>query len=208
MKKGGSLKDPFNIILAGVGGQGNVMASRVLANMLSLKGFWITIGETFGMSQRGGSVMSHIRVSGSSTWSPQIPKGKADLLISLEPIEAVRVMRVYGNPEVRAVVNTRPIHPVGVIAGDLQYPSLENIQKGLSALSPHLWMLDATEEAMKLGNPILSNIIMIGALCGLNLLPVGLTEFKAVIKNFFPEKHLDLNRRAFEIGREKVTNGI
>ncbi len=206
MKKDSNLKDPLNIILAGVGGQGNVMASRVLANMLSLKGFRITIGETFGMSQRGGSVMSHIRVSGTSTWSPQIPKGKADILIALEPIEAVRVMRIYGNPEIRVLVNTRPIHPVGVIAGDLNYPPLENIQKGLNALTPHLWMLDATEEAMKLGNPILSNIIMIGALCGLNLLPVGITEFKAIIKNFFPEKHLDINRRAFEIGKERVTN--
>jgi indolepyruvate ferredoxin oxidoreductase beta subunit len=206
MKKGTSLKDPLNIILAGVGGQGNVMASRVLANMLSLKGFWITIGETFGMSQRGGSVMSHIRVSGTSTWSPQIPKGKADILVALEPIEAVRVMRLYGNPEVKAVVNTRPIHPVGVIAGDLNYPPLENIQKGLNALTPHLWMLDATEEAMKLGNPIISNIIMIGALCGLSLLPVGISEFKAVIKNFFPEKHLEINRQAFEIGKEKVAN--
>jgi len=206
MKKDSNRKDPLNIILAGVGGQGNVMASRVLANMLSLKGFWITIGETFGMSQRGGSVMSHIRVSGTSTWSPQIPKGKGDILVALEPIEAVRVMRIYGNPEIRVLVNTRPIHPVGVIAGDLNYPALENIEKGLNALTPHVWMLDATEEAMKLGNPILSNIIMIGALCGLNLLPVGFTEFTAVIKNFFPEKHLDINRQAFEIGKERVTN--
>jgi indolepyruvate ferredoxin oxidoreductase beta subunit len=204
--KGSGLKDPLNIILAGVGGQGNVMASRVLANMLSLKGFWITIGETFGMSQRGGSVMSHIRVSATSTWSPQIPKGKADILIALEPIEAVRVMRVYGNPEVKAVLNTRPIHPVGVIAGDLNYPPLDDIAKGLSALTPHVWMLDATEEAVKLGNPILSNIIMVGALCGLNLLPVGMTEFNAVIKNFFPEKHLAINRQAFEIGRDRVMN--
>ena len=199
-------KDPLNIIMAGVGGQGNVMASRVLANMLSLKGYRVTIGETFGMSQRGGSVMSHIRVSATSTWSPQIPKGKADILIALEPIEAVRVMRVYGNPEVKAVLNTRPIYPVGVIAGDLNYPPLDDIVKGLSALTPHVWMLDATEEAMKLGNPILSNIIMIGALCGLNLLPVGDAEFKAVIKNFFPEKHLEINRQAFEIGKEKVAN--
>jgi indolepyruvate ferredoxin oxidoreductase beta subunit len=206
MKKDSNRKDPLNIILAGVGGQGNVMASRVLANMLSLKGFWITIGETFGMSQRGGSVMSHIRVSGTSTWSPQIPKGKGDILVALEPIEAVRVMRIYGNPEIRVLVNTRPIHPVGVIAGDLNYPALENIEKGLNALTPHVWMLDATEEAMKLGNPILSNIIMIGALCGLNLLPVGFAEFTAVIKNFFPEKHLDINRQAFEIGKERVTN--
>jgi len=195
-----------NIVIAGLGGQGVLKASDILAEAAFHAGHDVKKAEVHGMSQRGGSVMSHIRVSGTSTWSPQIPKGKADILIALEPIEAVRVMRIYGNPEIRVLVNTRPIHPVGVIAGDLNYPPLENIQKGLNALTPHLWMLDATEEAMKLGNPILSNIIMIGALCGLNLLPVGITEFKAIIKNFFPEKHLDINRRAFEIGKERVTN--
>jgi indolepyruvate ferredoxin oxidoreductase beta subunit len=199
-------KDPLNIIMAGVGGQGNVMASRVLANMLSLKGYKVTIGETFGMSQRGGSVMSHLRVSETSAWSPQIPKGRADVLIALEPIEAVRVMRAYGNSGVKVLVNTRAIHPVGVIAGDFEYPSLESIEKGLKELTPHVWVLDATEEAMKLGNPILSNIIMIGAVSGLNLLPVGMTEFKSVIRDFFPEKLLEVNRRAFEIGKEKVTS--
>jgi len=204
MKKSQSLKDPLNIIMAGVGGQGNVMASRVLANMLALKGYKITIGETFGMSQRGGSVMSHIRVSESSTWSPLIPKGKGDILIALEPVEAIRVMRTYGNPEVKVLVNTRPIHPVGVIAGELDYPSLERIQRALNSLTSHVWMLEATEEAMNLGNPILSNIIMIGAISGLNLLPIGMPEFKAVIRNFFPAKLLATNQRAFEIGKEKV----
>jgi indolepyruvate ferredoxin oxidoreductase beta subunit len=199
-------KDPLNIIMAGVGGQGNVMASRVLANMLSLKGYKVTIGETFGMSQRGGSVMSHLRVSETSAWSPQIPKGRADVLIALEPIEAVRVMRAYGNSGVKVLVNTRAIHPVGVIAGDSEYPSLEKIEAALKDLTPHVWMLDATEEATKLGNPILSNIIMIGAVSGLNLLPVGMPEFKSVIRDFFPEKLLEVNRRAFEIGKEKVTS--
>jgi indolepyruvate ferredoxin oxidoreductase beta subunit len=199
-------KDPLNIIMAGVGGQGNVMASRVLANMLSLKGYKVTIGETFGMSQRGGSVMSHLRVSETSAWSPQIPKGRADVLIALEPIEAVRVMRVYGNAKVKVLVNTRAIHPVGVIAGDFEYPPLESIENGLKELTPHVWVMDATEEAMKLGNPILSNIIMIGAVSGLNLLPVGMAEFKSVIRDFFPEKLLEVNRRAFEIGKGKVTS--
>lgn len=199
-------KDPLNIIMAGVGGQGNVMASRVLANMLSLKGYKVTIGETFGMSQRGGSVMSHLRVSETSAWSPQIPRGRADVVIALEPIEAVRVMRAYGNSGVKVLANTRAIHPVGVIAGDSEYPSLESIEKGLKELTPHVWMLDATEEAAKLGNPILSNIIMIGAVSGLNLLPVGMAEFKSVIRDFFPEKLLEINRRAFEVGKEKVTS--
>jgi indolepyruvate ferredoxin oxidoreductase beta subunit len=199
-------KDPLNIIMAGVGGQGNVMGSRVLANMLSLKGYKVTIGETFGMSQRGGSVMSHLRVSETSAWSPQIPKGRADILIALEPVEAVRVMRAYGNSGVKVLVNTRAIHPVGVIAGDSEYPPLEKIEGALRELTPYVWMLDATEEATKLGNPILSNIIMIGAVSGLNLLPVGMAEFKSVIRDFFPQKLLDVNRRAFEIGKGKVTS--
>ena len=199
-------KDPLNIIMAGVGGQGNVMASRVLANMLSLKGYRVTIGETFGMSQRGGSVMSHLRVSETSSWSPQIPKGRADILIALEPIEAVRVMRAYGNSGVKVLVNTRAIHPVGVIAGDSEYPPLEKIEGALRELTPYVWMLDATEEATRLGNSILSNIIMIGAVSGLNLLPVGMAEFKSVIRDFFPQKLLEVNRRAFEIGKGKVTS--
>ena len=77
--------DPFNLIITGVGGQGNVMASRVLGNMLSLNGFHVTIGETFGASQRGGSVMSHVRVSAAASLSPQIARGKGHMVIALEP---------------------------------------------------------------------------------------------------------------------------
>jgi indolepyruvate ferredoxin oxidoreductase, beta subunit len=198
------VQDPYNIIMTGVGGQGNVMGSRVLANMLSRKGYWVTIGETFGASQRGGSVMSHIRVSASTTWSPQIPKGKAHVVIALEPMEALRIMSSYGNREVNVLTNTRPIHPVSVIAGEHNYPSLETVKKTLDELSSHVWLIDATEEAMKLGNPILSNIIMIGAISGLDLLPVGLEDFMTVVRETFPEKFLDVNRRAFEIGSNKV----
>jgi indolepyruvate ferredoxin oxidoreductase beta subunit len=198
------VQDPYNIIMTGVGGQGNVMASRVLANMLSMKGYWITIGETFGASQRGGSVMSHIRVSAASTWSPQIPRGKAHVVIALEPMEAIRIMMTYGNREVNVLTNTRPIHPVSVIAGEQNYPDLESIKKTLDSLSSHVWLIDATDEAMKLGNPILSNIIMIGAISGLGLLPVGLEDFITVIRETFPEKLLNVNRQAFEIGRGKV----
>ncbi len=198
------IQDPYNIIMAGVGGQGNVMASRVLANMLSNKGYWITIGETFGASQRGGSVMSHIRVSAASTWSPQIPKGKAHIVIALEPVEAIRIMATYGNRNVNVLTNTRPIHPVSVIAGEFSYPDLDKIKSTLDGLTSHVWMLDATDQAMKLGNPILSNIIMIGAISGLGLLPIETDDFVAVVSETFPKKLLGVNREAFEIGRQQV----
>jgi indolepyruvate ferredoxin oxidoreductase beta subunit len=199
------VQDPYNIIMAGVGGQGNVMASRVLSNMLSMNGYWITIGETFGASQRGGSVMSHIRVSATTTWSPQIPKGKAHIVIALEPVEAIRILMTYGNRDVNVLVNTRPIHPVSVIAGEFNYPKFEDVKKALDSLSSRVWLIDATEEAMKLGNPILSNIIMIGAISGLGLLPIGPKDFLTVIRDTFPEKLLDVNRQAFEIGQKKVS---
>ncbi|PJA50011.1 MAG: indolepyruvate ferredoxin oxidoreductase, partial [Syntrophobacterales bacterium CG_4_9_14_3_um_filter_49_8] len=115
MEKQQLSKDPYNIVITGVGGQGNVMASRLLGNMLVRKGCQVTIGETFGASQRGGSVMSHLRVSAGSVWSPQIPKGRADIIAALEPVEALRVLMRYGNPEVMVLTNTRPLYPVAVI---------------------------------------------------------------------------------------------
>ena len=197
-------KDPYNVIITGVGGQGNVMASRILSNMLVHKGFNITIGETFGASQRGGSVMSHIRVSADSTWSPQIPKGKADIVVTLEPIEAIRVLMNYGNPEVKVLTNTRPIYPVGVISGELNYPSQEEIQDAIRDLSSGAWFIDATDEAVKLGNPILGNIIMIGALVGTGLLPVVRQDFQEVIRENLPAGTLDTNLKAFDLGVAKV----
>jgi indolepyruvate ferredoxin oxidoreductase, beta subunit len=197
-------KDPFNIIITGVGGQGNVMASRILSNMLVEKGFYVTIGETFGASQRGGSVMSHIRVSANATWSPQIPKGKADVVVTLEPIEAIRVLMSYGNPEVKVLTNTRPIYPVGVISGELNYPSPAEIQESIRDLSIQSWFVEATDEAVKLGNPILGNIIMIGALAGTGLLPIDRSDFQEVIKENLPAKALEANLQAFDLGVAKV----
>jgi len=195
-------KDPYNIIITGVGGQGNVMASRVLANMLVMKGFSVTIGETFGASQRGGSVMSHLRVSEKDTWSPQIPKGRAHVIVALEPTEAIRVLADYGNPDVKVVSNTRPIHPAGVIAGDLAYPALEETKKTAQGISSQAWFIDATDEALKLGHPILGNIIMLGALSGLDDLPLDKEDFREVIAKSLPQNKVGINMEAFDLGRK------
>ena len=122
--------DPYNLIITGVGGQGNVLASRLLGRMLLAQDYHITIGETFGASQRGGSVMSHLRISTRSAWSPQIPHGGAHMVLAIEPSEAFRVLAVYGNPGVQVIWNTRPIHPVSVITGQAVYPSREEIARG------------------------------------------------------------------------------
>jgi indolepyruvate ferredoxin oxidoreductase beta subunit len=196
--------DPYNVIITGVGGQGNVMASRVVGNMLSRKELSITIGETFGASQRGGSVMSHLRISAGSYWSPQIPKGNCHLIISLEPTEAMRVLMNYGNPDVKVLCNTRPVHAIGVISGEHQYPSMDDITSWIEELSDACWFLDATEKALEMGNPILGNIMMIGAAAGIGALPLDREDFEAVISETFSSDKLELNLKAFEMGVSMV----
>lgn len=198
--------DPYNLIITGVGGQGNVLGSRMIGTMLSENGYQITIGETFGASQRGGSVMSHMRISKSASYAPQIPKGKAHMIVALEPLEAIRVLTEYGNPSVKTVCNTRPLHPAGVIAGNVAYPSIENMQIWVKELSEKAWFLDSTEAAMKLGNAIFSNIIMAGALSATMDLPLLRKDFEFIVsQNFSPDK-AEANLKAFDIGYKLALN--
>jgi len=192
--------DPYNVIITGVGGQGNVMASRILGNMLSRKGLSVTIGETFGASQRGGSVMSHLRVSTGSSWSPQIPRGQGHLVISLEPTEAMRVLATYGNSAIKVLCNTRSIHAIGVISGEQQYPDLADIKLWVAELSEAAWFMDATEKAMEIGNPILGNIMMIGAAAGIGVLPLAREDFQAAISENLSADKQELNLKAYDMG--------
>jgi indolepyruvate ferredoxin oxidoreductase beta subunit len=175
--------------------------------MLVRDGYNVTIGETFGASQRGGSVMSHLRVSAEGSWSPQIPEGQADFIIALEPSEALRLLSAYGNPQVRVLSNTRPIHPVDVIAGDAVYPSMDEIRSSIEELTADAWFVDATDEAVKMGNPIYGNIIILGALAGTGAFPMDRQSFKAVIAESFPEDKLEANVSAYDLGIEMVSQG-
>jgi indolepyruvate ferredoxin oxidoreductase beta subunit len=196
--------DPYNLIITGVGGQGNVLASRIVADMLTRLGLFVTIGETFGASQRGGSVMSHLRISSASSYSPQIPRGRAHLVVALEPTEALRVLGVYGNQGVKVICNTRPIYSIGVICGEQSYPSQEEIRNWISELSEAAWFIDTTEAAMKLGNPIFGNIMAVGALAATGELPLNRGEFESVISEKIPADKLAVNLTAFDQGREMI----
>ena len=165
-------KDPYNIVITGVGGQGNVMASRVLANMLVRRGFRVTIGETFGMSQRGGSVMSHLRVSRDDGLEPADPEGEGG--------SDRRHRTGRGDPGACRLRQSRRQGPREHAAdlsrgGDHRRERIsapEKIREAVAALSAEACFLDATDEAIRLGNPILGNIVMIGAVAGLGVLPI------------------------------------
>jgi indolepyruvate ferredoxin oxidoreductase beta subunit len=204
MEKATLLCDPYNVIITGVGGQGNVMASRILGNVLSMKGLQITIGETFGASQRGGSVMSHLRISSASTWSPQIPEGCAHMVVALEPIEALRVLTVYGNPKTKALCNTRAIQPISVICGDSDYPSLGFLKQRILELTENAWFVDATDAALKLGNPIYGNIMMIGALAAIGDLPMEREDFRTVISESMTSEKTEANLSAYDAGARMI----
>jgi len=197
-----SKNEPYNLIITGVGGQGNVLSSQLIGQALVSKGYFVTIGETYGASQRGGSVMSHMRISSQKQLSPLIPKGKADIVVALEPVEGLRVLTVYGNPETIVIANTRPIYPVDVTSGQEKYPENEEIEKSLASLSRRVYSIPATEKAMEMGSPILGNMIMIGALLELELLPLSAEEFQETLAKNFDEKRLKINLQALEEGRK------
>ncbi len=201
-------KDPFNVIIGGVGGQGNVLASQILGEILVSQGYVVTIGETYGASQRGGAVMSHLRISARDQFSPIIPEGQCDLLVALEPAEGLRILDLYGNPRVMTLLNTRPIHPMDVISGNVPYPEISKVVARIKELSRRVWTLNATEVALEMGDPIFSNVVMLGALCAIEALPINRQGFESVIKDLLPSRTVDENMKAFDEGRERVQEVI
>jgi indolepyruvate ferredoxin oxidoreductase beta subunit len=197
-------KDPLNLIITGVGGQGNVVVSLLIGRALVAKDYFVTIGETYGASQRGGPVMSHVRVSKRVQYGPLIPEGKSDVILGLEPVETMRVMGQYGNPNVLIVVNTRPIYPLDVTVGNVQYPSDQVIRSMITELSRKAYFLKATDIAVDLGAPIFLNIVMTGALLALNVLPVTKEDMIETLKNTFSNQKLEINLRAFQMGMDAI----
>jgi indolepyruvate ferredoxin oxidoreductase beta subunit len=193
-------KDPINLIITGVGGQGNILISKVMGEAMLEEGYWVTIGETYGASQRGGSVASHVRISKTTQHGPLTPEGQADIILGLEPMESLRMLGTYGNPRTNVITNIRPIHPMAVAIGEAEYPSLDRIKQGIRELSHEAWYLDASEIAIELGAPLLTNMVMAGALIGSGLIPLEEEEFEHQLKMNFEKDRLSLNLKAFTLG--------
>jgi indolepyruvate ferredoxin oxidoreductase beta subunit len=198
-------KDPLNVIVTGVGGQGNVLIAQLIGRTLVRAGYHVTVGETYGASQRGGAVMSHLRVSRTAQFGPLIPEGGAHVILGLEPLETLRVLAQYGNSEVVVIANSRPVHPLAVTTGAAEYPSREQVVNTLEQLSSRSWLIDATDMALELGAGILTNIAMLGALVGSGALPASPEDFERELRESLPPEKLDLNLQAFRRGILEVT---
>ncbi len=194
------MKDPMNLIISGVGGQGNILVSEILAKAAVAVGYKVTVGESYGMSQRGGSVSSHIRLSRKLLYGPIIPSGCAHVIIGFEPVEAARATLEFGSNDVNIIVNPRPVYPVGVLMGKDKYPAIDVLLNQLKDMSDHVYYIESTNIASRAGNPVMQNIVMVGALAGFNYLYIPKETFVRIIGQVVPERVLELNMKAFNMG--------
>ncbi len=197
------MKDPLSLIVIGVAGQGNVVTSFLICNALVNEGYLVTFGQSYPAQQRGGPVINYIRVSKEVQASPIIPEGRADVIVAMEPVEAMRMLNQYGNPDVLVMVNPRPIQAMDIAGLGTKYPSVNKLLEDIEALSAKTWVVNATEEAQKLGDPIMANVVLVGSLVGSGVLPLDREIMEPVLRERFP-KALDINMKALDKGFELV----
>jgi indolepyruvate ferredoxin oxidoreductase, beta subunit len=188
---------PLNFVLVGVGGQGTLLASDVLAELGLKLGCDVKKAEVHGMSQRGGSVVSHLRW-GEQVFSPIIPPGEADVLVAFEKLEAARFIN-YLRPGGIVLVNDFCIEPVTVNANGVPYPTDEAIRGALEQAAGKSCWVKAAQIADELGNSRVANVVLLGALSA--LLDLDPSAWDEVLALRVPAKYLELNRKAFKAGR-------
>ena len=187
-----------NIIIAGVGGQGVVLMSEILGNAAVRDGLRVRGSEVLGMAQRGGSVFSNIRL-GDEVYAPLTTDGKCDVLIAVEPSEALRNIQ-YLNENTTVIINTRKVIPATVSLGKSSYPDIELILDKIKAVTPDLITMDATDLAEKAGSRQAANVVMLGTAFGCGKIPINLETVKDVIKSRVPARAIEANMRAFDSG--------
>jgi indolepyruvate ferredoxin oxidoreductase, beta subunit len=198
--------EELNIILAGVGGQGVILMSDLLGNSALQDGLNIQGSEVLGMAQRGGSVFSNIRI-GDDAVAPLTPQGKCDILIALEPSEALRYVRELA-PTSLVILNTTEVVPYTVSTGECSYPAFDVIVDMLEKVSDRIISVDVTKIAKEAGNVLAANTAMLGALFGSGRMPVKVETIKALIESRVPPKAVAANLRAFDMGYETVASSL
>lgn len=183
-----------SIMIVGVGGQGTLLASKLLGNVLIGAGYDVKLSEVHGMSQRGGSVVTYVRY-GEKVYSPIVDQGEADYILSFEILESARWIS-YLKKGGKLITNTQKTWPMPVITGAMTYP--ENIVEKLSAIAD-VQAVDALALATQAGSPKAVNVVLIGVLSRLMDIPEA--AWQKAIDETVPPKFLELNRRAFELGR-------
>ncbi|HML03408.1 MAG TPA: indolepyruvate oxidoreductase subunit beta [Candidatus Bathyarchaeia archaeon] len=192
-----------NLVLAGVGGQGVLLLAEILGNAAVEDGFNVRVSEIHGMAQRGGAVVSDVRI-GEKTLAPTILEGTADAIVGLEPMEALRSIK-YASHRTVILINTA-ITKSGITSRRMAYPSLEAIMEKIRIFSKNIITVEATDMAKALGNATVQNIVMIGALAATGKLPLKIETIRKSIRASINEKYVEINLKAFEAGMHHNSN--
>lgn len=206
--KGERMIKEFNIVIAGIGGQGSITLAYVLAQAAFLQDYGVKTSELHGLAQRYGSVPCHVRF-GEKIYSSVIMEGEANLVIGLEPLEAVRAC-YYGSKESKTVfvIDTKRIFPLSVQVCKEPYPSLAKIEKILKGFGERVFLVKASEAVRKItGSFVAANIYLLGFSCAKNLIPLEREFILEGMKKVFPEKLFELNKKVFEEGEKEGLYG-
>lgn len=188
--------DTKNIMIVGVGGQGTLLASKVLGHVLLSRGYDVKVSEVHGMSQRGGSVVTYVRY-GDKVYSPVIDKGEADVIVSFELLEAARWLE-YLKPQGQIITNTQEVEPMPVIIGAAEYPG--DLAEKMWAAGAKVDAGDFLALAEEAGSARAVNIVLMGRLSR-HFPEIGEEAWEEALEACVPEKFLEMNKKAFSLGR-------
>ncbi len=187
-----------NFLITGVGGQGTVLASDIMAAVGLASGHDVKKSDILGLAVRGGAVVGHVRW-GERVHSPIVPEGRVDYLIAFEILECLRWLNQV-QPQGTILLNQQQIHPVTVSSGFADYPDEDTVDSALQAATPHVYRMPGLGLAQELGNTRVANVVLLGGLSA--LLPVQEETWESVLKERVPSRFVDLNLQAFHKGRE------
>jgi len=192
----------FDLVIAGVGGQGNIVASQAIAQCAMDAGYNVVNTETKGAAQRGGSVLSHVRFADTEIFSPIVPQGQADILLGFEPLEALRYINIL-NPNGKYVINTAPVPTILANQKVDVYPSQEEILAEVAAKGLSGYLINATQAAKELGNVLLTNVIMLGAFTAISdVLPADAVLNKLL--SMVDQRYHEADVLAFTAGQNSI----
>jgi indolepyruvate ferredoxin oxidoreductase beta subunit len=189
------------LVFVGVGGQGNLLASRLLGEASLAAGIPAVVSEIHGMAQRGGIVESAVIMGGAT--SPIVSNGEADVLVGFEPVETLRALAKCDKHTI-VVTNTHPLPPFTVSIGQGTYPAVDEILDLIQAKTKKVFALDGNALAAEAGNPLSLNMVMLGALTGSGSIPIGAEEIKKTISTSTKKAFLESNLKAFDLGLESA----
>lgn len=189
-----------NIVLTGVGGQGVITAANILGKACVKAGVTVFVSEVHGMAQRGGSVNCTVRIG--DVYGPLVQTGTADVILSTEPIEALRYID-FSNKNTKIITDVNPVVPFTVSTGDEEYPDIESVYKKLSNYGK-VYKVDALNLARDAGAIITKNVVMLGALAGSRILPFDKKILLDTVLENVPAKYKKINEKAFELGYNSI----